>query len=156
MESGFIRKLEIDDLNRVIELERKCFSDCNAYNSRQLRYLIKNANSNCLAEAKQEVLRGFIIVLYKNGSGVAGIETLNVDPIFRGRGIGKKLLLAAEQEMYPKAIRRIRLEVSAGNIPAINLYEKLGFRKMAILRNYYKNSYFGTNDAFRMVKLITT
>ena len=153
---GVIRELELFDLNRVIELERKCFDEYNAYSSKQLTYLIKNANSYCLAEINNDFIRGFIIVLYKNGSGVAGIETLNVDPIFRGNGIGKKLLIAAEEDMYLKAIRKIRLEVSAGNIPAIRLYEKSGFRKTAILKNYYKYQYFGTCDAFRMVKELTT
>ena len=155
MDFGIIRKIEISDLIKIVELERKCFSENNAYNPKQLRYLIKNANSNCLAETTKDFLRGFIIVLYKNGSGVAGIETLNVDPIFRGLGIGRKLIMAAEQEMYPKDIRRIRLEVSTGNLPAIKLYEKSGFRKTAILKNYYRNQYFGTNDAFRMVKELT-
>ena len=153
---GLIRELELIDLNRVIELERKCFDEYNAYSSKQLRYLIKSANSCCLAELNNDCIRGFIIVLYKNGSGVAGIETLNVDPMFRGNGIGKKLLIAAEEDMYLKAIRKIRLEVSAGNIPAIRLYEKSGFRKTAILKNYYKYQYFGTCDAFRMVKELTT
>ena len=153
---GFIRELELFDLNRVIELERKCFDEYNAYSSQQLKYLIISANSCCLGEINNDFIRGFIIVLYKNGSGVAGIETLNVDPIFRGNGIGKKLLMSAEEEMYPKDIRRIRLEVSTGNIPAIRLYEKSGFRKTAILKNYYKYQYFGTHNAFRMIKELTT
>jgi ribosomal protein S18 acetylase RimI-like enzyme len=153
---GFIRELELIDLNRVIELERKCFDEYNAYSSKQLTYLIKSANSCCLAEIKNDCIRGFIIVLYKNRSNVAGIETLNVDPKFRGNGIGKKLLMSAEEEMQVKHIRRIRLEVSTGNIPAICLYEKSGFRKTAILKNYYKHQYFGTYNAFRMIKELTT
>ena len=34
----------------------------------------------------------------------------------------------------------ITLEVSESNIPAINLYEKLGFKKVATRKNYYKDS----------------
>ena len=34
----------------------------------------------------------------------------------------------------------ITLEVSESNIPAINLYEKLGFKKVATRKNYYKYS----------------
>ena len=105
-----------------------------------------------MAEVNKDIIRGFIIVLYKNGTRVAGVETLNVDPIFRGMGIGKQLLIAAEEEMYPRAIKRVRLEVSTGNVPAISLYEKSGFRKTVFLENYYKYQYFGTNDAFRMIK----
>jgi ribosomal protein S18 acetylase RimI-like enzyme len=156
MELNYIRKIELNDLKRVFELENRCFSQYNAYNLKQLKYLIKNANSSCLAEVFDDMIRGFIIILFKNGSGVAGIETLNVDPIYRKMGIAKRLLRAAEEQMYLKAVSKIRLEVSTGNIPAINLYEKSGFRKTSILKNYYQFEYFGTNDAFRMVKELTT
>ena len=156
MHSELLRKIEINDLNRIIELERKCFGEQIAYTPKQLKYLINKANSCCLAEVDNDLIRGFIIVLYKNGTGVAGIETLNVDPIFRGNGIGRKLLIASEKEMFTRAIRKVRLEVSTGNIPAITLYEKSGFRKTSILKNYYQNQIFGTNDAFRMIKELTT
>jgi len=156
MDDNPIRKIELNDLNRIAELEKRCFNENNSYNIKQLKYLIKNANSSCLAETNNNLIRGFIIVLYKNGTKVAGIETLNVDPSFRGNGVGRKLLAAAEEEMYHKSIIKARLEVSSGNIPAIRLYEKSGFRKTAILKNYYKYQYFGTNDAFRMVKELVT
>ena len=63
-------------------------------NKDEIKYLITKANSNCLGECISEILRGFIIVLFKKRNKVAGIETLNVDPIYHGNGIGKKLLIA--------------------------------------------------------------
>jgi len=156
MDFGVIRKITSGDLDRIIELERKCFNEYIAYTPRQLKYLITMANSNCLAETIQETLRGFIVVLYKKGTSVAGIETLNVDPIFQGEGIGKKLLNAAEEDMYLYGIKTIRLEVSVGNVSAIKLYEKSGFRKIRILKNYYIYEQHGTYDAYRMIKELTT
>jgi len=156
MENSIIRRIVLDDLNKIVELENKCFSDNTAYTAKQLKYLIKNANSSCLAEVYNDFIRGFIIVLYKNGTRVAGIETLNVDPVFRGTGIGKKLLIAAEKDMYQRSIIRIRLEVSSGNIPAIKLYEKSGFRVTGILHNYYRYPYYGSNNAYRMIKALVT
>ena len=156
MESGVVRKITPDDLGRIIELERKCFDEYVAYTPRQLKYLITMANSSCLAETIQEKLRGFVIVLYKKGTVVAGIETLNVDPVFQGNGIGKKLLKAAEEVMCSNGINKIRLEVSVGNISAVKLYEKSGFRKVKKLKNYYYYKQYGSNDAYRMVKDLTT
>ena len=156
MDFGVIRKITSGDLDKIIELEKKCFNRYVAYNPRQLKYLITMANSNCLAETIQETLRGFVIVLYKKGTVVAGIETLNVDPIFQGNGIGKKLLKAAEEDMYSNGIKNIRLEVSAGNSLAIKLYEKSGFRKIRILKNYYTYKQYGTYNAHRMIKKLTT
>jgi len=156
MDYGVIRRITADDLDSIIELERKCFNKYIAYTPRQLRYLITIANSNCLAETLNKKLRGFIIVLYNNNNKVAGIETINVDPKFQGMGIGKKLLKAAEEDMYPRFIKKIRLEVSVGNITAIKLYEKLGFRKTALLKDYYNYKQYRTYDAFRMVKELET
>ena len=156
MDFGIIRSITLCDLDKIVELERKCFNEYIAYTPKQLKYLITRAHSISLAEIKYDVLRGFIIVLYKNGSSVAGIETLNVDPMFQGNGIGKKLLSAAEVEIYSKGLDRIRLEVSIGNISAIKLYERSGFRKTAILKDYYLNKQYGSRDAFKMVKELTT
>ena len=63
---------------------------------------------------------------------------------------------AAEEDMLHKNIKKIRLEVSMGNIPALNLYKKSGFRIKSILKNYYFNEHHGTHDAFRMIKDLTT
>jgi len=156
MDSGVIRKITPDDLGRIIELERKCFNKYVAYTPRQLKYLITIANSSCLAETIQDTLRGFVIVLYKKGTVVAGIETLNVDPLFQGKGIGKKLLKAAEEAMCSNGINKIRLEVSVGNVSAIKLYETSGFRKVKTLKDYYFNKQYGSYDAYRMVKELTT
>ena len=156
LDFGTIRQVNYSDLDKIVEIERKCFDVNTAYTRRQLRYLIKQASSRCLAEEKGEILRGFIIVLYRQGTGVAGIETLNVDPAFRGLEIGKRLLRAAEEDIYFLDVRRIKLEVSMGNLAAINLYEKSGFRKTAILKNYYNFEHHGTCDAFQMVKQLAT
>jgi ribosomal protein S18 acetylase RimI-like enzyme len=155
-EAGLIRRVAPWDLNKIIDIEQKCFTGELAYTPRQLDYLISRAHSTCLAEICDDVVRGFIIILYKKNSAVAGIETLSVDPEFQGKGIGRRLLHAAEVEMPLHGIRRIRLEVALGNTIALSLYEKSGFRKAALLRDYYDYDHFGSRDAFRMVKELTT
>lgn len=156
MDLGIIRKATTNDLNGIIKIEKKCFNDYLAYTPRQLEYLLIKANSYCLIETFKDSIRGFILVLYKRNSQIAGIETLNVDPVHQGKGIGKKLLNAAEIEMISNNIKKIRLEVSTGNQRAIKLYEKLGFRKIGILNNYYRYNHHDSYDAFRLVKILTT
>ncbi len=152
MNPGFIRRINHIDIPSVIELERKCFENSIAYSPSQLKYLITKANSNCLGECISDTLRGFIIVLYKKRTKVAGIETLNVDPKYHGNGIGKKLLIAAESDMNIRGIKKINLEVSTKNIPAIRLYEKLDYKIENNIKNYYKYKHFGTNNAYKMTK----
>jgi len=153
---GATRKATIYDLPKIIEIEQKCFQKTSAYTPQQLQYLLIHANSNCLIYQDNHTVQGFIIVLFRKRTEVAGIETINVDPQFQGKGIGKKLLFAAEDEMCYRGIRKIRLEVASGNSSAIQLYKKSGFRFTTLLKNYYQYEQHGSHDAIRMVKELTT
>jgi len=154
--SQYIQKITISDLPEILKLEQKCFFGDSAYTINQLKYLITQANSNCLLRRTDDEIQGYIIVLYRNGTSVAGIETINVDPSCRGKGIGRQLLFTAEDDMVFKGIKKIRLEVTTGNTAAISLYQKSGFRIISLLKNYYQYEHNGSHDAFRMIKQLTT
>lgn len=68
-----------------------------------------------------------------------------VNDEYRRRGIGEKLLKYL-LNMY-KELDNITLEVSEKNTCAINLYEKLNFKKVSIREKYYSN---GENAIFMM------
>lgn len=56
------------------------------------------------------------------------IHTLVVHPHFFKKGIAEKLLTFAREYGIANGIKSIRLDVSVGNLPAIRLYEKMGYR----------------------------
>lgn len=147
-----IRTASSHDFERIVELEKLCFPKELAYTRRQLYYLLMKANSSILVETTESLIRGFIIILYRRGTTVAGIETINVDPIYRKKGIGRRLLSATEKLLRKKGIQKIRLEVSTTNHSAIKLYENAGFKKIALLKKYYYYEHKGSRDAIRMVK----
>jgi ribosomal protein S18 acetylase RimI-like enzyme len=60
--------------------------------------------------------------------GYGGIQNLGVVPDYRGRGIGKALLLKALDGFAAAGARRAFLEVTAHNEPAVRMYRDLGFR----------------------------
>lgn len=153
-QSTSVRTATLKDFERIIELERLCFPKEYAYSRRQLRYLLIKANSTVLVETENDLIRGFLIVLYRRGTTVAGIETINVDPLFQNQGIGLRLLTSAEHLMIKKGIRKIRLEVAITNRAAIKLYEHAGFQKSKLLRHYYLYNHEGARDAYRMIKLL--
>lgn len=150
--TGDIRTAILKDFERIVELEKLCFPKEHAYSRRQLKYLLTKANSTVLVESNEGVIRGFLIILYRNGTTVAGIETINVDPSNRHKGIGQRLLAAAEEHLRKKGIRKVRLEVAITNKAALSLYEHAGFHKKMLLRHYYYFDHEGTRDAYRMVK----
>lgn len=47
---------------------------------------------------------------------------------YRGRGVGKRLILEAEQKAKMVGAKRIGLDVEKENIDAINFYKKLGYK----------------------------
>jgi len=147
-----IRTADLRDFERIVTIEHACFPGELAYSRRQLWHLLTKANSTVLVETNNVLIKGFIIVLYKKGTKVAGIETINVDPAFRSQGIGQRLLAAAEKDMRKKKRTKIRLEVATTNQAAIMLYEKAGFKKIALLKKYYIYNHEGSRDAFRMIK----
>jgi ribosomal protein S18 acetylase RimI-like enzyme len=57
------------------------------------------------------------------------IGPLGVLPAYRGNSLGKYLILESLKRLEPSDPTIIRLSVSTRNIPAINVYSKLGFKK---------------------------
>lgn len=147
-----VREATLSDFERIVELEHLCFPKDLAYSRRQLLYLLTKANSTVLVETKRGIIRGFIIILYRRGTRVAGVETINVDPKYRKEGVGLRLLSAAESSIRHKGMQRIRLEVSLANLAALAFYEKAGFKKSGCLKNYYFYDHDGSRDAMRMIK----
>jgi ribosomal protein S18 acetylase RimI-like enzyme len=56
------------------------------------------------------------------------ISNIAIYSQYRGRGLGKGLILKAEQEAKRVGAERIVLDVEKENINAINFYKKLGYR----------------------------
>jgi ribosomal-protein-alanine N-acetyltransferase len=70
----------------------------------------------------------------------AHITTLAVDPDYRGKKIGERLLIAMLEEAIFRGGDRATLEVRENNRVAQNLYRKYGFREAAIRKNYYSDN----------------
>ena len=155
LDVGNIRRASINDLDDIVKIEQKCFQGNSAYSKRQLKYLLSKAKSICLTEINNNEICGYVIVLFRNRSNVAGVETLGVDPAFRGKGVGIRLLKAAEENVFSLGFKKIKLEVATGNIIALNLYQKLGFHPIKLLTNYYIFENNGTRNAYRMIKELT-
>lgn len=56
---------------------------------------------------------------------------------FRSQGIATKLLVETIINSLPSGIKKVVLEVRSKNETAIGLYEKLGFVKLGIRKNFY-------------------
>lgn len=65
------------------------------------------------------------------------VAKVAVAPHCQRRNIAQMLLLEALRELCDRGVRHVYLEVRESNIPAIRLYEKIGFQKSGIRKGYY-------------------
>jgi [ribosomal protein S18]-alanine N-acetyltransferase len=68
----------------------------------------------------------------------ADVQTIGVAPSAQGRGVGALLLGALLSEAARRGCSSVLLEVRADNAPAIRLYERHGFERIAVRRRYYQ------------------
>ncbi len=151
---SIIRPATGNDLDDISEIERKCFAGPIAYSKRQLKYLLLRANSASFVESYGGVIRGFVMVTFRQRSLTGHVETIDVDPTYTKLGIGLRLLTFAENYMRELGKRWSLLEVSEGNKVAFELYKKAGYTLKERVKQYYKYEHEGTRDAMRMVKAL--
>ena len=79
----------------------------------------------------------------------AHIINLAVAPAFRKRGLGQRMIESCMDFAFQRGARLATLEVRVGNEVAQRLYEKCGFRVVAIRKKYYSDN---LEDAIVMIK----
>lgn len=79
----------------------------------------------------------------------ASLFNIAVDPAFQRRGFGRQLLQHLIDELIKRDVLTLWLEVRASNLPAIALYEQLGFNQVSRRPNYYPTA-SGREDAILM------
>jgi ribosomal-protein-alanine N-acetyltransferase len=68
------------------------------------------------------------------------ILNLAVAPELRGAGVGRKLLCHSLVRGIHRGVRLVSLEVRPSNSSAVALYSKLGFQRIAVRLNYYRDN----------------
>ncbi len=131
------RRVEAADLPRVMEIERAGF--LHPWSEQQLQHELANAWSFVLAALQDgpgaERMAGYIIVWVVHDE----LHVLNVAtaPEHRRRGVGRALMEEAAALGRSRACRLATLEVRRSNLPAIALYQALGYRLVGVRPRYY-------------------
>lgn len=173
-----IRELSEEDLDQAVCLERECFGS-QAWSGQALLDAVRNENALYLAAfetcapadpastdpapanltpvnsapeppvSEAPVLAGCcgVWISFEEGE----IMNVAVRKEYRRKGVAGKLMKELLSRAEKRGAARFILEVREGNLPAIRLYESLGFLHAGRRRNFYSDP---AEDALIMIKEI--
>jgi ribosomal protein S18 acetylase RimI-like enzyme len=127
------------DFPALYAIEEACFQPPHRFSRRYMRDLIENADAATWIAEENGVMTGFAIADWARDGGqvVAYIQTIEVAPECRGRGVGSELLDRIEGSASAAGARVMWLHVDASNERAIALYEAKGYRRRRSVEHYY-------------------
>jgi ribosomal-protein-alanine N-acetyltransferase len=132
-----VRHMELADLPMVVEIEKECFSS--PWSARSF--------ASCLAD--RDTVFSIVATVDERVVGYAvnwlvppeiHIGNIAVAPGFRRLGIARQLLNTVLAYGRARHCSVAHLEVRVSNVPAIGLYEQMGFRRVGLRRGYYEDS----------------
>ena len=112
-----------DNIYSVKEIEDECFSNPWSFESLEIE----------LSKVAMGYI-GFNMVLDEGY-----IANLAVKEKYRRKGVANALLQKVVDTAKENNLAFVSLEVREGNTPAINLYNKFGFTKQGVRKNFYRN-----------------
>ncbi|WP_338580785.1 GNAT family N-acetyltransferase/peptidase C39 family protein [Pseudomonas sp. MAG733B] len=145
----FFRLAVLEDLPALLQLEEQCFIT-DRLNSRSFQWMITRANGQLLVAQHDKQLLGYAVVLFHRGTSLARLYSIAIAAQARGTGLGKQLLDRIEACAVEHDCAYLRLEVRIDNPAAIALYERNGYRRFALIHDYYQDH----ADALRLEKRI--
>ena len=129
-----IRELTAADVEAVSRIEQETFSM--PWSPRDFLEMVEADYAYYyVAEVEGEIVGCCGI---RNIAGEGEITNVVVASGFRGRGIGRMLMEHMLTEAPYHGIGDCTLEVRVSNIPAIHLYESLGFKSEGIRPGFYE------------------
>jgi ribosomal protein S18 acetylase RimI-like enzyme len=132
-----------EDFPALYALEELCIQPPSRFGRRYMRLLVGRANAAAWIAEEDGRLRGFAIVEWaEDRRGVtAYLQTIEVAPEMRGRGVGGALLGRIEGSARAAGAGLIWLHVEAANAAAIRLYEAQGYACDGRQENYYPHGH---------------
>lgn len=130
-----LRNLVAQDLDRLAKIDQKLTGRSRRtwYEGRLKRALAETDINVSLGAVSDGLLVGAVLANVHFGEyglpePVAVLDTVLVDPEFRGRGIGQSLLSQLLKNLEGLRIERVRTEVAWDEIDLVGFLGKAGFR----------------------------
>ncbi|GAB6179603.1 ribosomal protein S18-alanine N-acetyltransferase [Desulfotomaculum defluvii] len=130
-------EMKLEHIPGVLQIEQVSFPT--PWSQQSFTYEITQNNFACymvaLNEEKVVAYAGMWLVLDE-----AHITNIAVRPDYRGKKLGKSLLLEMMRQAIMRGAVRMTLEVRPSNYTARKLYEILGFKERGVRKKYYTDT----------------
>jgi ribosomal-protein-alanine N-acetyltransferase len=124
----------------MFQLDEACFEEEFRFDRESMREFAEEQNSIVrIAENVCGEIAGFVIVhveRVKQGWR-AYVVTLDVAATYRQKGLATRLMSDVEASLMALGVKWMQLHVFTGNVNAIRFYERLGFERLSMQRNFY-------------------
>ncbi|WP_316607938.1 ribosomal protein S18-alanine N-acetyltransferase [uncultured Ruminococcus sp.] len=127
-----IALMQPEHVEAVKDLLDTCFDE-NSWSVESIQSELEKADSRCTVAVEDSKVVGFLA--FEQIMDEGSIVEIAVSPDHRRRGIARALINEALRNCT--GLCTVFLEVREGNVPAVALYESLGFERIAIRRGYY-------------------
>jgi ribosomal-protein-alanine N-acetyltransferase len=134
-ETDLIKPANWRDLGALRQLEQVCFPK-DSWPLLDLIGVLTLPNVMRFKAVCNQVMVGFIAGDIKRSERAVWIATIGVLPEYRRRGTGAALLRAIEGSTD---LACVKLNVRISNLPAIRLYEELGYERSNTWYSYYQD-----------------
>jgi [ribosomal protein S18]-alanine N-acetyltransferase len=131
------------DFEQLYAIEEACFDSVLRFDRRYMKQLTERNSSVTWTAEQDGRLAGFVIVEWTHmlRGIVAYIQTIEVDPDFRRRGVARELMRLAEDSARKAHATYIWLHVDETNEAAIALYRACGYERHGRHDHYYENGH---------------
>ena len=141
-------KMKIEDLPQIAEIYISYWGTMCLYKDEEFERII-NQNLSFVYKIEDEVI-AFCLMEYNYKYDIVIVDILCVKKEFKGHHLGKSLLSFCINYCKDLNYKHFCLHVSTTNIPAFNLYEKLGFVIFGFIPKYYRDEKPEDSDAYYM------
>lgn len=156
--STIIRRFELKDLDQVININKETLPE--NYPERFFRTIFAELPSAFQVCQLEGIIIGYTMARIETGLSHYSIfhrakkghtVSIAVKPVYRKKGIAKRLLKESITAMINQGATELFLEVRVSNTAAVNLYKAMEFEIIKEIRHYYRDH----ESAYLMVKKIT-
>ena len=139
-----LRPFKPTDLEQVMHINRVCLPEnyttfffMNLYQRFPATFIVAEENGEIVGYIMCRIETGVPSFKLLGITRKGHVISVAVLPDHQRKGIGYELMRKAMQAMVNYKAKECYLEVRASNVPAVNLYKKMGFEIAKTVRGYY-------------------